>query len=48
MTYTVAGDGTLVLDGITGIVAPDGDSYIIVDTDGSDGDVMLMIGIAKS
>lgn len=48
MAYTVADDGTLVLDGITGIVAPDGDSFIIVDTDSEGSDVMLMIGIAKS
>ena len=46
MAYTVAGDGALDLDGNIGIVAPDGDSFIIVDTDGAD--VMLMIGIAKS
>ena len=48
MNYTVNADGTFsnTETGDQGIIAPGGDVFIIVDTDGPD--VMLTIGIAKS
>lgn len=50
MSYTVNPDGTFsVTDtGDEGIIALGGDVFIIVDTDSSDNDVMIAIGIAKS
>lgn len=49
LSYTVGTDGRLTIteNGNSGIVSSDGELFIVVDTDDSDDDVMMAVGIRK-
>ena len=44
-TYTVNSDGTLTLDGMSGILSGDGNFLVVVDTDRADNVLKIMVGI---
>lgn len=48
LTYTVADDGTVTIDGkYSGILSADGNMFVIVDTDKSDTDLSIHVGVKK-
>jgi hypothetical protein len=49
LSYTVGTDGRLTIteNGLSGVISSDGELFILADTDDSDGDVMIAVGIKE-